>query len=162
MSSQDMAARATDSTSPPESPGGVTFDRTVWPYLVARTRGTVTSVEATQIIARLEPWLATRTSLLAVWVDGSEGLCPWAEDSAIQQMAAWLTAHRAEIRERRVAVAIVSPHMWKRREIEPQICWFEIVHGISFDVFAQERDARAWLRARRTRRIRGTGLTTRG
>jgi len=132
---------------PEEPPRSVSFDPTSWPYLVARTSGTVTVLEIRQLLARLEPWLVTTTSLLALWIDTSPEPCQWLDDEAAHSVGRWMTRHRADLYGRRVSIAFVSPHSWKRQYLEQRICRLESVHGVSLDVFAQESAARAWLRA---------------
>lgn len=124
------------------------FDRTVWPYLIGRMQDTATAVEAGQLMTRLQPWLATRTDLLAMWIDDSHLPHPWFDETAVRAMTHWLIVHRDELRERCIAVAFVSRHVWKRRDLERRICGFEIAHQIAIDVFANESSARGWLRAR--------------
>jgi hypothetical protein len=133
--------------APPGDRGGLRFDRAVWPYMVARSPGTATAVEANQLVARLEPWLATRTSLLAMWIDDSDQPGPWFDESAVSYLTLWLTLHRQRLRDRSVAIAFVSSQLWKRKDLERQACWLEIENRIALDVFAQESAARQWLRA---------------
>jgi hypothetical protein len=129
-----------------ESPRGLSFDPTSWPYLVARARGTTSVIEARQFLARLEPWLATRTSLLVLWIDASPEPCPWFDDEAGHSIARWKERHRAELRGRRISMAFVSHHSSKRQYFERRLCKIESSHGVSLDVFASETSARGWLR----------------
>ena len=135
-------------------PRGLSFDPTAWPYLVARTRGTMTVIEARQLLVRLEPWLVTPTRLLALWIDTSTVPCPWLDDLAARSVIRWLTRHRADLAGRRIAVAFVSRHNWKRQDLEQRLCQLEAAHGVSLEVFAQESAARAWLRVHA---VAGTG-----
>jgi hypothetical protein len=130
-----------------DAPRGLSFDPTSWPYLVARARGTTSVIEARQFLARLEPWLATRTSLLVLWIDASTEPCPWFDDEAGHSMARWRERHRADLRGRRISIAFVSHHSWKRQYLEQRLCKLESVHGVSLDVFANETSGRSWLRA---------------
>lgn len=130
-----------------EPPRELRFDPTRWPYLVARARGTVTLVEARQLLARLEPWLATATSLLALWIDESATPCPWIDEQAARVIVRWMDRHCAELDGRRISVAFVSRHNWKRQQLEQRLCRIEAEHGVALDVFAHESGARGWLRA---------------
>lgn len=133
------------------APGGprrvLRFDRVFWPYLVARSAGTATAVEASQLVARLEPWLASRTGLLAMWVDDADEPGPWFDESAVSYLTLWLTLNRQKLRDRSVAIAFVSNHAWKRKDLEQQTRWLELEDRIALEVFPQESTARQWLRA---------------
>lgn len=130
-----------------ELPSELRFDPTSWPYLVARARGTVTLVEVRLLLARLDPWLVTATSLLALWIDASAAPCPWIDEQAAHAVVCWLDQHCAELGDRRISVAFVSRHNWKRQQLEQRLCGLETQHGIALDVFAHESAARGWLRA---------------
>src|SRR5262245_56152910 len=99
-----VAAKHAGVSGEADAPRRLRFDRTSWPYLVVRASGTATAIEAWQLAARLEPWLATRTGLLVPWIDDSEQACAWLDASAMRSMTRWLTGHREELRDRRVAV----------------------------------------------------------
>ena len=121
------------------------FERTVWPYLIGRTQDTATAVEVSMLLARLRPWLGARMDLLAMWIDESLHPHPWFDETATRAMTHWLCIHRKELAGRTLAIAFVSRHIWKRRDIERRICELELAHPIAIDVFANESSARDWL-----------------
>lgn len=130
-----------------ETARGLRFDPTTWPYLVARSYGVATIDEIRQLLTRLDPWLATSTSLLALWIDASSVPSPWFDEAAASAVSRWLTRHGADLRGRRISIAFVSQYGWKRQYLEQRLCHTEALHGMSLDVFAHEHAARTWLRA---------------
>lgn len=130
------------------APARLRFDRTVWPYLVGRTQDTATAVEFGQILMRLGPWVHSRADLLAMWIDESPHPDAWFDATAVRAMTHWMIIHQEELAGRHIAIAFVSPHVWKRRELESRIGALGLAHSIAVDVFASESVARGWLSTR--------------